>query len=427
MKVGVLGWCLAALALGWVAPEPAAAAEDPLQVQKIVLAEPELGPGQEQLVQISLANPTRRLVRAGLRVEVRSRSDRLLGKPYTRSVSLTSFEEQRVFFQLSAPPTPGNYHVQVEVLDTAFKKPLLDGSPVFRAPFAVVGGGGSLRPLPGMPATASPETPRAAFTPPAGLRFEEPDLLWEDFKVASYGLLLEEPLHIQATLLNVGGDIARNLVVRVEYVNVRLPKQVETISETTITALAPGEQRELEFDFRFPDNTLLGDYTVSLIADAGNNVGESDESNNVVRTARPISLSTIRLLFPEPGFSFQETGLFLFRWDSKRYDEFKVQLGVDPRFDDREKYFDIPQGDKWTSDTEVVPLAGELPEMAKGLLLREKKDVIHWRVLARSSSTGKQGFSEVRTFRLELEEPAQTAPSGPAAAPPGGGAPVGGR
>ncbi|MBI4083380.1 MAG: hypothetical protein HY423_12295 [Candidatus Lambdaproteobacteria bacterium] len=419
MRAGMLAGGLSLL-LGCGLAPLARAVDTAIEVQRVVLAEAELKPGDEQVVQVSFTNASARAVQAGLLIEFRNREERTVGRSLRRSVTLPPQREERVYVALAVPRVPGPYSLRLEVFDPAYREPLLVGRPVFRMPFTVLGreaGAEAAPPLAGAPppqATARPGTP--SFPAPAGLAFEKADLLWEGLTVAPQSVLVGDALKIRAELRNVGGDIARGVEVRVEAVNTRLPNEVQQLATSTLAALAPGEKIELEFEHTFPATTLIGDYEVTLRADPGNLVPELDKTNNTTRAPAPIQVSRIRLVFPAPDYVFQEAGLFLFRWDSKLYDEFKVQVGVDPRFENRERYFDIPQGEKWTRDREVVPLAGELPGMAKGLMLKEKAKQVYWRVVGRTAANGKEDFSRVLAFKLELEAPA--APPGADLPPP---------
>ena len=102
---------------------------------------------------------------------------------------------------------------------------------------------------------------------------------------------------------------------------------------------------------------------------------------------------------PTDKFTFEENGLFLFQWDSLAFSEFKIQVGVDEKFEDSGSYFDLPQGNRWIADKELVPLAGELPGMAMGLMRAKKKNQLFWRVIGRQAS-GKQAISGIRMFRI---------------------------
>ncbi len=398
---------------------PAAQGAEALRVARMALRETRVDAGAPQFVQITLANGGRRAVHAGLKVELRDEDDRRVGSAMTRRVTIGARDDARVFFRFRAPPRPGRYAVQFEPRTADFKKPLIAGGPVFFAPFVV----GAVAPL-RREAPAVPEAPREAriepprFQPPSRLRFERPDLVWENVSVTPSSLLVGEPLHVRTDLRNTGGDIARGIAVSVSWFHTRTPTRLNTISDTEVQVLAPGEKIELEFEVVLPEDALLGEYRVKLEADVGDRVEESDEENNAFTTAS-IRLSRIKLVFPEPGFAFEEAGLFLFRWDSLRFDEFKVQVGTDPAFADEASFFDLPQGEKWTREKEIVPLEGELPAMAKGLMERTGTTSLYWRVVGRDSETGQMGFSAVRPFTITPEEaPEQAAPPAGAAPPP---------
>jgi hypothetical protein len=382
-----------------------ALAADPVEVVKLVLAEHELSANGQQILQITLRGTGGKPVRAGLRVEMRDDRDARVGKGIDRVVQVNGPVEQREFFRFEAPNRFGRFTVRVEVFTPDFKSRLLAGTPVFYAPFQV----GSL-PEPGMaaePKASAPRTPGAeakagppTFPQPKGLTFEKPDLVWENLDIQPPALLVGEPLKVKADLRNVGGDIARGIEVKVDYFNVRTPANLVPISSTTVQVLAPGDKVELEFQTILPDDAPLGDYKVRLQIDPANRIAEMSKQNNILVSEVPLRLSIIKQVFPEPGYYFEQTGLFLFRWDSRKFDEFKVQVGTDAAFTTPDSYFDIPQGDKWTKDREIVPLEGELPDMAMGLMQKARSDQLYWRVVGRISATGIQSVSSASPFAI---------------------------
>jgi hypothetical protein len=418
---GVVLW-LAALGAGaGVCLAAAGRSGDPVEVLKIVLAERDLKIGQEQLVQVSLRNTTARAIQAGILIELRDEKEQRVGAAQQRRVALAPLDESREFFTFAVPRRQGKFTVRIELFAPDFKAKLLAGAPVFYSPFTVLGG-------PEEPATGTaagvPEGAAAArtgppsFAPPAGLRFERPDMLWENVSVKPASLLVGEPLRITADLRNVGGDIARNVDVEVVYFNVRNPGRKESVARSSVLVVAPGEKVEMEFETVFPEEAQLGDYRVQLSIDPGGKLDESNRENNATIIETPVRLSLIKQVFPEPGFIFEEAGLFLFRWDSRRFDEFKVQVGTDADFSDAGNFFDLPQGDKWTRSTEIVPLEGELPDMAQGLMQRQKVDRLYWRVIGRNTQTGKTGVSQALPFRIALPAGAERRAAEPTARPP---------
>jgi len=427
-------WAGGAIALfisvGAGSPRPALAA-DPLEVVKLVLSEREVSAGGQQILQVTMRGLGSRPTRAGLRVDIRDERDNRVGPGIDRVVQVGAGGEQREFFRFDAPNRFGRFTVRVEVFAPDFKSRLLAGAPVFYAPFQV----GSIpepglaakprpgeKPEPGRPAMkAGPPT----FAPPRGLSFEKPDLVWENVDIQPMALLVGEPLTIKADLRNVGGDIARGIDIKADYFNTRTPANLISISKSTVPVLAPGDKVAMEFEAKFPEDSPLGDYKVQLVIDPANRVAETNKENNVVVSEVPIRLSLIKLVFPEPGYYFEQTGLFLFRWDSRRFDEFKVQVGTDPAFTTADTYFDIPQGDKWTKDREIVPLEGELPDMALGLMEKGRTNQLYWRVVGRSTALGVQSVSQSSVFSIRKMagkpgegsmEPAAKAPARPPAA-----------
>jgi hypothetical protein len=395
------------MALGWAGPARAA---DPIEVVRLVLAEREVGAAGQQIVQVTLRSTAARPVRAGLRVELRDAKEAVVGKAMDRVVQVAGLSEQREFFRFEVPNRFGKFHVRLEVFTPDFKSHLLAGNPVFLAPFTV----GSV-PVPGTGAQPKPPEETAQeqnkpgkpgkpgppnFAPPKGLSFEKPDLVWENLDIQPANLLVGEPLKIKADLRNVGGDIARNVEVKVDYFNTRTPGRLIPVTRTSAQVLAPGDKVELEFETVLPEESTLGDYKVQLQIDPSNRVAESNKENNTLVSDVPVQLSLVKLIFPEPGYYFEQAGLFLFRWDSRRFDEFKVQVGTDSAFATQDSFFDIPQGDKWTKDREIVPLEGELPEMAVGLMQKARSNQLYWRVVGRSSTLGLQTVSQASPFSI---------------------------
>ena len=127
-----------------------------------------------------------------------------------------------------------------------------------------------------------------------------------------------------------------------------------------------------------------------------NEIKEINEKNNITKS-NVIKLSEIKLLLPTDKFAFDENGLFLFQWESLTFSEFKIQVGVDKKFEDSGSYFDLPQGNRWISDKELVPLAGELPGMAMGLMASKEKNNLYWRVIGRKAS-GSKSISGINRF-----------------------------
>ena len=431
MRAGWLVHCLLVLAGAVILPGSLSAQ---LEVIKMVLAEPELDPGQEQIVQVSLHNPSARTVQAGLRVEVLQGRKRSVGIAKKRTAEVPAGAERRIFFRLKAPRTPGDYDVRLQVFTGDFKRALLPGNPLFYSAFKVTGVVPPRRASPppprrGAKRAAAPEAPSRAArlrTPPAGLQFEKADLLWESMRVAPTNLLVGEKFSVRADLRNVGGDLARDLEVSLVHFNTRVPTRKLPVAKTTVDVLAPGEKIEMEFEYAFPEDTLLGDYHLVLTADSAGRVQEFSEENNERVTDIPLRVSVIRQIFPERDFAFDEAGLFLFRWDSRKFDEFKVQVGTEATFENEENFFDIPQGEKWSTDHEVVPLAGELPGMAAGLLLNANTNVVFWRVVGRIAGTDSIGFSQALPFKIRIEagtasaRAAQALPAAPAPPTPPG-------
>jgi hypothetical protein len=415
-------------------PAPSRAA-GPIEIVTVILSQSDVSPGREQIVQVTLRNTGGSAAPVGVRLTTRNESGRAVGDSAQRAVTLNPYDEQRILFTIRAPSAAGAYRVQLGLYTSNFGKRLDADEPPFYASFTVGGVGQTAAvPLPPPPPTTrSNETaalePRPSYPPPSGLSFELPDVMWENFDFSPSSFLIGDTGRVRADLRNVGGDIMRDISVQVRYFNTRIPNRIEPIAESSVVALAPGEKIELEWEFSFPDDALLGEYRVILQATGQPGTREANTENNRITAERAIQLNNIRLVFPDPNYIFDEAGLFLFRWESRLYEEFKVQVGVDEGFQEKERYFDIPQGNKWTKDQEVVPLEGELPGMARGLMQRTESNTVYWRVVGRNTTTNRTGYSRPQAFTIQgrpaserpgpdaLPEPAEVQPSAP---PPGG-------
>lgn len=417
MRAGLLAGCLILLA----GLAPSLMGQSGLEVVKMVLAEPEIEPGGEQLVQISMRNRSGRNAVVGLRADIRTKENQITGVASQRTLDLPAGAERRAFLRLRAPETAGEYRVRLVVLTPNFKKHLLADKPVFISPFVVSGEAAGAVTVPLSAAIKGKDAGGGvpSFSPGTGLRFEKADLLWENFQVTPGSVLIGERLQVKAVLRNAGGDIARDIGVQTAYYNIRLPRRLYPVSTTVVKVLAPGEKVELEFEYRFPEDALLGDYQFFVEADHTRKVNESNERNNRESTANAVRVSTILQTFPEPEFAFDQTGLFLFRWRSSLYNEFKVQVGTEATFENKDRQFDIPQGAKWTTEQEVVPLPGELPGMMLGLMVKDDASVAYWRVMGRVAGTNRVGFSKALPFNIRIDEQPISAESSPSQ---GGGA-----
>jgi hypothetical protein len=408
-----------ALLLGTAVSWPDAAAAETVEVATVVLSEEKLDPGREQIVQVTLRNNGGTAASVGLRVTLGDKEGRVLGKPVQRVIAISAYDEQRSYLTLKAPRQPGEYRVQLALFSPDFKRRLAAQEPAFYATFVVTGpkreavarkppaGPPAAEPASGAP-EAELKPAAAAFQPPPGLRFEAADLLWENFEFSPVTFLVGDTGHIRADLVNVGGDVARDVAVQVTYFNTRIPNKLLPLTESAVAALAPGERIELEWEFKFPEDALLGEYRIVVDARPPEGVTDATPANNRATFGQAVQLSNIRLVFPDPGYVFDEAGLFLFRWESKAYKEFKVQVGVDSGFQDPSRFFDIPQGDKWAVEQEVVPLEGELPVMARGLMERFESDTVYWRVVGRDLEQNRTGTSRVQEFTMRFAAPAPT-------------------
>ena len=394
-RYGLLALAASLLVFMAVGPQPASSAQaDTLQVIKVVLAEASLDGGNLQIVQLSLYNPTEKAITTGLRMTLLGEDLKPVGQSQRQSLTIDSLHDGRAFFRFNAPPTPGTYTVRMEVLSADYRRPLLLAGQVLLTTFQV----NSTPEYEALLAQRREEN--REITAPEGLSFEKPDLVLENLYISTREVLTGETLNVAANVINTGGDIAKDIVVQLSYVNTRLPSRTNPSGETTIAALAPGESTQVSFDYTFDINAMLGQYRFSVQIDPLTRLVETTRDNNRLTMDPPLRVSKIRMLFPEDEFAFDQAGIFLFRWDSSVYQEFKVQIGVDPNFENEENFFDIPQGTKWTRDMEVAPLPGELPGMALSLMQKSGSPLVYWRVVGRTLDGEQLGFSTIRSFSI---------------------------
>ncbi len=348
--------------------------------------------GELQLIQAAVTNRGSRADQVGVEFDVHIGDQSSTAKNFRRVYSIAPQDTIRVLHDI-VMDQPGLYRVSVRLWDSKFQRVLVQTqageerrfliasqSLVEEAEAQMSGGGspGSLRAVP--------------------LKFDPPDLRWESAQVIPKHALRDERLRIRLNLMNVGGDIVRGAMASVEYYNVRQPRRKTIIGTPSVNVMAPGEIVTFDLEYILPDDQLLGEYQIVAMIDPEGMVEELNENNNEIKS-NVIRLSDIKLLLPTEGFVFEENGLFLFQWDSLVFSEFKIQVGVDDKFEDSGAYFDLPQGNRWIADKEMVPLSGELPGMAMGLMKSLEKNKLFWRVIGRQSS-GRQSISEIRTFTI---------------------------
>ena len=261
------GWLAVLTALGAV---PAAFGAESVEVAAIVLSEQALEPGREQIVQVTLRNTAAGAASVGVRVTLNDKAGKSLDKPLQRVVAVNGYDEQRVYFTLKAPRQSGEYRVQLGLFSPDFKRRLTAQEPAFYATFTVAARRPAVAAQP--PSSSAPQEaapgPGAqkpsvrTFPAPPGLQFEAADLLWENIGVTPGNFLIGDTGRIRADLVNVGGDVARDVGVQVRYFNSRIPNKLESVADSTVAALAPGERIELEWEFKFPENGLLGEYRI---------------------------------------------------------------------------------------------------------------------------------------------------------------------
>ena len=349
--------------------------------------------GDNQLVQTAIANQGFTPKQVGVEIKIKVNAEEVKTKRLRKVYTIQAGDTARVLHEIAVENT-GLYQISVRVWDANFKRILVNTTTGDERYFFI----------------ASPQDIEIAKTQLASgivvsgkriispLRFDPPDLRWESVQILPKHALRGEKLRLRLNLMNAGGDIVKDIASKIQYYNVKQPMRKSVIAMPNTRVMAPGEIITFDLEYVLPDDQLLGNYQIIATVDPENELEELKENNNITKS-NVIKLSDIKLLLPTDKFSFEENGLFLFQWDSLAFSEFKIQVGVDEKFEDSGSYFDLPQGNRWIADKELVPLAGELPGMAMGLMRAKEKNQLYWRVIGRQAS-GRQAISGINRFSI---------------------------
>ena len=354
--------------------------------------------GDNQLVQTAIANRGSTPKQVGVEIKIKVNAKELKTKRHRKVYTILAGDTARVLHEIALENT-GRYQISVRVWDANFKRILVNTTPGDERYFFI----------------ASPQDIEVAKTQLASgvvvsgkriispLKFDPPDLRWESVQILPKHALRGEKLRLRLNLMNAGGDIVKDIAAKIQYYNVKQPMRKSVIAMPNTRVMAPGEIITFDLEYVLPDDQLLGNYQIIATVDPENELEELKENNNITKS-NVIKLSDIKLLLPTDKFSFEENGLFLFQWDSLAFSEFKIQVGVDEKFENPGSYFDLPQGNRWIADKELIPLAGELPGMAMGLMRAKKKNQLYWRVIGRQAS-GRQAISGINRFSITPVSP----------------------
>ena len=354
--------------------------------------------GDNQLVQTAIANRGSTPKQVGVEIKIKVNAEELKTKRHRKVYTIQAGDTARVLHEIALENT-GLYQISVRVWDANFKRILVNTTTGDERYFFI----------------ASPQDLEVAKTQLASgvvvsgkriispLKFDPPDLRWESVQILPKHALRGEKLRLRLNLMNAGGDIVKDIAAKIQYYNVKQPMRKSVIAMPNTRVMAPGEIITFDLEYILPDDQLLGNYQIIATVDPENELEELKENNNITKS-NVIKLSDIKLLLPTDKFSFEENGLFLFQWDSLAFSEFKIQVGVDEKFEDPGSYFDLPQGNRWIADKELIPLAGELPGMAMGLMRAKKKNQLYWRVIGRQAS-GRQAISGINRFSITPVSP----------------------
>ncbi len=349
--------------------------------------------GDIQLIQAAIANKSNLETKIGVEIKVKINNIELKEKLMRKVYTIVARDTVRILHEIELKKT-GSYQISVRVWDKDFRRILLNTSKGDERYFFI----------------PSPQDLEVAKTQLASgvrvkgkrivtpLKFDPPDLRWESVQVLPKHALRGEKLILRLNLINVGGDVVRDITSKIQYFNLKQPMRKSAIAIPVTKIMAPGEIKTLSLEYVIPEDQLLGKYQIIATADPNNEILELNEKNNVFKS-NVIKLSDIKLLLPAEKFVFNENDLFLFQWESLTFSEFKIQVGVDKKFEDSGSFFDLPQGNRWISDKEIVPLSGELPGMALGLMKSKETNQLYWRVIGRKAS-GKIAVSGINQFSI---------------------------
>jgi len=349
--------------------------------------------GDLQLIQTAIANQSNLSTKIGVEIKVKVNDQELKGKLLRKVFNIDAHSTVRVLHEIEMQST-GSYQISVRVWDANFKRILLDTSRGDERYFFIPSPQ-DLEVAKTQLASGIKVTGKRIVTP---LKFDPPDLRWESVQVLPKHALRGEKIILRLNLINVGGDVVKDVASKIQYFNLKQPMRKSVIAIPRTRIMAPGEIKTFNLEYILPDDQLIGKYQIIATADPNNEIKELNEKNNITKS-NVIKLSEIKLLLPTDKFAFDENGLFLFQWESLTFSEFKIQVGVDKKFEDSGSYFDLPQGNRWISDKELVPLAGELPGMAMGLMASKEKNQLYWRVIGRKAS-GSKAISGINKFRI---------------------------
>ena len=290
--------------------------------------------GDLQLIQTAIANRSDFIKTIGVEIKVKVNELELKKKLFREIFTIASHDTVRVLHEIKLQKT-GSYQISVRIWDKNFKRILLDTTKGDERYFFIPSPQ-DLEVAKTQLASGIRVTGKRIVTP---LKFDPPDLRWESVQVLPKHALRGEKLILRLNLMNVGGDVVRDVATKIQYFNLRQPMRKSVIALPITRVMAPGEIKTFNLEYVLPDDQLLGKYQIIATADPKNEIKELSEKNNIA-TSNVIKLSDIKLLLPTDKFVFDENGLFLFQWESMTFSEFKIQVGVDKKFEDSGSFFD---------------------------------------------------------------------------------------
>ncbi len=402
-------WVLLAVCLIWT-PKLFAAkrvSTKGLRIDKITIGEDTIATGRKQLVEVLVKNASRYAKRIVVRLYItlpNRNSIHFKGK----KVLLKAKTDTRVLIPYPIDKKRGGDYTVGARLYTTNGKILVRSSHKQNKYFFAVDPSRSKQmsrrrrgPRTQKAETPAPKKPKAA---PQPVLFDPPDLLFQKVSITGNNSVLRgDTAHVRLVLTNNGGDVAADFQYSVHWYFIHRPKRKIPIGEERVTVkiIAPGERKIFELPFTIPETEQKGEYLIQAVVDDANRIEESNENNNAAISDSSINFSDIALEFPRDSHSFAEEGLFQFKWRSRKFNQFKVQVSTDEYFTDEDAILEMPMGEKWQSAFNLRAYEGEM-QIGDFMQKTQNKDFLFWRVKAQNSQ-GEFSESAARKFHITFK------------------------
>ena len=168
--------------------------------------------GDTQLVQTAIANQGQVQKEIGVEIKVRVDGQELKKKRHRKVYTIQAHDTARVLHEINLENT-GRYQISVRVWDSRFKRILLNTTAGDERYFYIASPQ-DLEVAKTQLATGVRVSGKRIITP---LKFDPPDLRWESVQVLPKHALRGEKLILRLNLMNVGGDIVKDIATKIQY------------------------------------------------------------------------------------------------------------------------------------------------------------------------------------------------------------------